>query len=232
MRYLYVSIFLFLVLAVSLFGQEDTALGLHSDGGPWKFYPAKEGKDTLHKVLLIGDSVMNGYHQTVIDSLKGKANVDYWLTPVHLNSDHLFTDLAKVVSFRNYDVIHFNIGLHGWPKGRIATEDYLPLLEKYVQTIRDNSEKSHLIWGSTTPVTEEGEPELNKEINPVIIERNRLADGVMDKYRVQVNDLYGLMKDKLYLARLDRFHWEFDGYELMAKQCATFILKELDRNNE
>jgi len=41
-----------------------------------------------------------------------------------------------------------------------------------------------------------------------------------------------LMKDKLYLARLDRFHWESDGYELMAKQCATFILKELDRNNE
>ena len=182
MRKLIVTI-LFLFISVGcLFSQTDQELGLHSEGGPWKFYPMTEVNSTLPHVLLIGNSVMNGYHQNVIDSLKGRANVDYWLTPKHLNSEHLFTDLAKVVLFRDYDVIHFNIGLHGWPEGRIADEDYVPLLEKYVETIRENAEKSHLIWASITPVTEVDTPELNKDINPVIAHRNELAKGVMKKY--------------------------------------------------
>ncbi|MBI9064318.1 MAG: SGNH/GDSL hydrolase family protein [Marinilabiliaceae bacterium] len=228
MRYLFVSIFLLLISAGSLFSQADKELGLHSEGGPWKFYPATEVNDTLPKVLLIGDSVMNGYHQSVIDSLKGSVNVDYWLTPVHLKSEHLFTDLAKVVSFRDYDVIHFNIGLHGWPKGRIADDEYVPLLDKYVSTIKENSDHSRLIWASITPVTEREKAELNKEINPVIVERNGLAAGVMKKYHVSVNDLYGLVDDKLHLARGDRFHWKSGGYKLMGEQCISYITEGLN----
>ena len=91
---------------------------------------------------------MNGYHQSLIDSLRGKASVDYWLTPDHLKSEHLFSDLAKVVSFRDYDVIHFNIGLHGWPEGRILDDEYVPLLEKYVQTLIENAKSAKLIWAT------------------------------------------------------------------------------------
>ena len=211
------------LLTVQLYGQTDKELGLHSDGGPWKFYPAKEVNDSLPNVLFIGDSVMNGYHKSVIDSLNGSANVDYWLTPVHLNSEHLFTDLAKVVSFRHYDVIQFNIGLHGWPVGRIADNEYVPLLEKYVRTIRENSEESHLIWASITPVTERDKAELNREINPTIAVRNELAKGVMKKCHVQVNDLYGLVQNKLHLARGDRFHWTGAGYKMMAMQSILYI---------
>ncbi|MEX2567598.1 MAG: DUF5703 domain-containing protein [Cyclobacteriaceae bacterium] len=43
--------------------QTDEELGLHSEGGPWKFYPASEKNDSLKNVLLIGDSVMNGFRQ-------------------------------------------------------------------------------------------------------------------------------------------------------------------------
>ena len=228
MHKLLVTLFLLLISVDCLFGQTDNELGLHSDGGPWKFYPITEDNHALPRVLLIGNSVMNGYHQFVLDSLKENANVDYWLTPVHLNSEHLFTDLAKVVSYRNYDVIHFNIGLHGWPEGRIADEDYVPLLEKYVETIRGNSEKSRLIWASITPVTEVDKPELNKDINPIINYRNEQAKNVMKKYNVPVNDLYGLVQDKLHLAAGDRFHWKSDGYRMMGKQCVKLIIKELD----
>ncbi len=42
--------------------QTDKQLGLHSVGGPWALYPAKEQNDRLKKI----------------------ANVDYWLTPIHL----------------------------------------------------------------------------------------------------------------------------------------------------
>ena len=223
MRYLLVPIFLIL-FSGNLFSQSDTNIGLHSDGGSWSFYPAKQANDTIQNILLIGDSVMNGYHQSVIDSLKEVANVDYWLTGMHLNSEHLFTDLMKVVSYRNYEVIHFNIGLHGWPEGRIAKGEYAPLLEKYLGTIKTNAPGAILIWASTTPVTEQDKPELNAEINPTIIQRNHLADSIMNKHDVTVNDLYKLVEKKLHLTRLDRFHWKSGGYKIMANQSISYIM--------
>lgn len=212
--------------------QKDQELGLHSEGGPWKFYPTKVKNDSLKNALLIGDSVMNGFHQSVIDSLKNIANVDYWLTPKHLNSEHLFSDLRKVISSTEYDVIQFNIGLHGWPEGRIKDHEYVPLLEKYVQTLIENAKSAKLIWASTTPVTEQDKAELNKEINPTIIQRNEWAADVMKKYNIAINDLYGLVSAKLHLARLDRFHWNAGGYELMAIQSIEFITKELNKSSE
>ena len=208
----------------------DEKLGLHSEGGPWQFFPASNYQENLPNVLMIGNSVMNGYYHFVIDSLRGKANVDYWLTPKHLKSEHLFTDLAKVVSYREYDVIQFNIGLHGWPEGRILKEEYKPLLEKYVSTIQENAPSSILIWASTTPVTEEGKPELNKEINPTIASRNIIAVDVMKEMNVGVNDLNGLVKDKLHLATLDRFHWKGEGYTLMGRAVVNRFLLELRKN--
>ncbi len=65
--------------AGGLFSQTDEQLGLHSEGGSWKFYPVVEQNDSLMNVLLIGDSLMNGFHKSVIVSLKKIANIDYWL---------------------------------------------------------------------------------------------------------------------------------------------------------
>lgn len=230
-RYL-IFVAVFILLSSSALSQTDKDLGLHSEGGPWNFFPAEERDESFHDVLLIGDSVMNGFHKSVIDSLKTIANVDYWLTPKHLKSEHLFSDLAKVLSFREYDVIQFNIGLHGWPKGRIGEDEYLPLLEKYVGTIQANAHGSRLIWASITPVTEQDKPELNKEINPIITERNALAKKVMNDNNIPVNDLYGLVADKLHLAKLDRFHWKADAYLLMAAQSVNYIVQELENEGQ
>lgn len=222
----------FYVFAVLFsFGQTDEELGLHSEGGPWNFYPTKAYNPQLPNVLLIGNSVMNGYKNRVITGLKNTANVDYWLTPKHLKSAYLFEDLARIASFRKYDVIHFNIGLHGWPEGRIPEDEYVPLLEKYVITLKEHSKNASLIWASITPVTESGKPELNKEINPTILKRNGLAKGVMNKFNIQINDLYGLIENQLDFSKGDRFHWKPAGYELMSDQCIKVIRNELDQKS-
>jgi len=228
MKYIIVSVLL--IMSINLFGQTDPELGLHSEGGPWQFYPAKHVDDSLPHILLIGDSVMNGFHSLVIDSLNGCANVDYWLTPKHLKSEHLLADLAKVVASKKYDVIQFNIGLHGWPTGRILKTEYKPLLKEYVQTLKRNANGAKLIWASTTPITELGVPELNKEFNHVISSRNIIATEIMEEEHVFVNDLYVLVKDKLHLAKLDKYHWKSEGYQLMANQSVEEILNMLSEN--
>ncbi|QGY47963.1 hypothetical protein GM418_31200 [Maribellus comscasis] len=230
--YLIISLFLFL-LSGNVFSQSDekadNKIGLTADGGTWGFFQAKETKDSCKHVLLIGDSVMHGYHQFVINGLNDVACVDRWTTGMHLNSKSLIEKLAELVSVRNYDVIHFNIGLHGWQKGRIPKGQYVPLLEKYILTIQQYAPKAKLIWASTTPVTEQDKPVLNKDINPIIFERNALAASVMKEHGVAINDLYGLLVEKLDLARLDRFHWFSDGYRLMSDQIISSILSELSK---
>ena len=205
----------------------EKKLGLHSDGGVWKFYPARKVDKKLPYVLLIGDSIMNGYRGKVGQHLKGKANVDCWLTPVHLKSESLHADIRQVAAYRHYDIIHFNIGLHGWPKGRITTEEYPKLLKSYVAILKKQSPNAKLIWGSTTPVHERGKQTLNAEINPTIVRRNKIADEVMKEENVSVNDLYSLTAAKLHLVRGDRFHWKRQAYNIMATQVSTDINKAL-----
>ena len=180
------------------------------------------------RVLLIGDSILNGYRRTVTQALAGKANVDVWINPYHQNSGGLHEMMKEVLANGPYDVIHFNLGLHGWPKGRIPEGQYEPLMRKYVQTLRDNAGGARLIWASITPVTGKGRPgELDPAINPIIVEHNALAAKIMQELGIPTNDLYGLMITKLDLAAGDQFHWKSEGAVLQGKAVADMILREM-----
>jgi hypothetical protein len=97
-----------------------------------------------------------------------------------------------------------------------------------VQAFREHAPQAKLIWASTTPVTKQNQPsELEPEINPVIVEHNRMAAKVMKQEGVPINDLGGLMMQHLDLARGDRFHWKPEGTALLAAQVSKCLLEAL-----
>jgi hypothetical protein len=198
----------------------------------WGFHTATNANPQLPRVLLIGDSIVGGYRGRVAAALAGKANVDSWLTGMHEAVPELHDYLRKALAHGPYDVIHFNIGLHGWPKGRIPEGQYEPLMRKYVGVLVSNAPKAKLIWASTTPVTTKGAPELlDPAINPTIIERNAIAARIMAEHHIAVDDLYSLMPEKLATAKSanknDQFHWGPVGIEVQADAVAANILKNL-----
>src|ERR1039457_774627 len=139
------------------------------------FHQAKIIDPALPRVLLIGDSILDGYIRDVTASLNGKANVDFWENP-YFQSEELNQLLGKVLGYGPYDAVHFNMGLHGWQKGRIKDATFEPLTEAFVEVLRARLPKAKLIWASSTPVTLKSKPtELDPEINPIIIEHNRMA---------------------------------------------------------
>ena len=153
--------------------------------------------------------------------------MDAWVNPYN-QSEHLNKLLAEVLANGPYDVVHFNMGLHGWQKGRIKDGTFEPLTKAYVKVIREKLPNVKIIWASSTPVTVKGKPtELDPEINPVIIEHNRMAAKVMAELRVPVNDFYALLAPKLEFARGDQFHWKTEAYLILAKSAADSILREL-----
>ena len=203
----------------------ETDSRLHADGPQgWGVREAQVKNPNLPRVLLIGDSILNGYLPTVVRELDGKANIDAWVNPYHQASDGLHEKLRDILASHNYAVIHFKMGLHGWPKGRIPDGQFIPLTRKLVETLRTNSPNARLIWASSTPVTIKCHPTaLDPAINPIIINHNAMAAQVMTDAKIPVNDLYTLMVNRLDLARGDQFHWKPEGSIIQGKAVAASI---------
>ena len=205
----------------------ETDTRLHSDGKGWRLDKAKITDPKRPRVLLVGDSILNGYRNQVIKALESSVYVDTWVNPYH-QSEHLNKLLAQVLEHGPYDVVHFNMGLHGWQDGRIKPGTFEPLTKAYVEVIRKKLPDAKLIWASSTPVTMQDKPtELEPEINPIIVEHNRMAAKVMAHMNVPVNDFYSLLADKLELARGDRFHWTAPAYDILAQTVTRSVLHEL-----
>jgi hypothetical protein len=169
----------------------------------------------------------------VIKKLEGRAYVDAWVNPYN-QSEHLNKIiLPEVLAKGPYDVIHFNMGLHGWQEGRIKPGTFEPLTRGYVEAIRAKLPDARLIWASSTPVLLEGDvKKLDPAINGTIIEHNRMAAKVMGHCRVPVSDFHALLADKLELARggKDKFHWNGPAYQILGDKCVVEVLKALPTN--
>jgi len=210
----------------------ETDPRLHADGQGWKLDKAKITDPKLPRVLLIGDSIVGGYRKDTIAALGGKAYVDVWANP-YCQSAHTNKVLADVLTHGPYDVVHFNMGLHGWQEGRIKPGTFEPLMKAYVEVLKTKLPNAKLIWASSTPVTVKGNAsELDPEANPAIIEQNRMAAKVMAEMQVPVNDFYSMLVDKRSLARGDRFHWTAPAYQLLADMCIESIRKVLPATHQ
>jgi alpha-L-fucosidase len=196
---------------------------LQSDGSPWGYKHTEDADPDLPRVLLIGDSILNGYRTHVVNALRGEAVVDAWVNP-HFQSEQFNKLLGEVLEQEEYDIIHFNVGLHGWQEGRIKPDAFKPLTRACVEVIHSKQPSARLIWASTTPVTLRENPQaLDPEINTVIINHNRMAAEVMAEIQTPINDFYDLLVDKLELARGDGFHWTSPAYKLLGDKVVASV---------
>lgn len=179
----------------------------------------------LPRVLLIGDSILGGYHSKAAELLKGSVNLDCWITPVTINYKTPSAEMKEIFEKSRYDVILFNdIGLHAWNPGRIPEGRYEPLIRAHVEHLRKLAPGAKLIFATTTPMTTKSKPiEFDPEFNKVIVERNVIAVKVMKENSIPVADFYGLIEKRLDLAAGDRFHWKKPAYELLAEEAAARI---------
>lgn len=204
----------------------ETDSRVPSNGKVWRVDQAVITDTNRPRVLLVGDSILNGYFPMVVGKLKGKAYVDGWINPF-CQSERYNKELAAVLDKGPYDVVHINTGLHGFQKGRIPDGQFEPLTRSFVELIRTKCPKATIIWASTTPVSVKGDnSQLDPEINPLVVEQNRMAAKVMGEMNAQVDDFYTLVLNHPEMKH-DPFHWQREGYSLMATSCAESVTKAL-----
>ena len=76
---------------------------VQAEGKGWRLEKAVIKDTERPRILLIGDSILNGYARHVIKKLNGKAYVDIWVNPYH-QSEGLNKILALVLSEGPYDL--------------------------------------------------------------------------------------------------------------------------------
>ncbi|HSI14348.1 MAG TPA: SGNH/GDSL hydrolase family protein [Chthoniobacter sp.] len=226
-----------LLVTASLYAQapaipqgKESDPNLPPKGGSWSLREATVTDPSLPRVLLIGDSITNSYLEPVRKALAGKANIDAWITPTTQADKSLPKTIAAILGWQKYAVVHFNLGLHGWQKGRIPEGQYEPLTKQLVENLRAGAPQATLIWATITPVTVKGEPEkLNPDIQPTIEEHNRMALAVMKSENVEIDDLAGLMAEHLPMAAGDMFHWKPPGVALLTESVTKSIATALEK---
>ena len=199
--------------------------------------PVIENPD-LPRVLLIGDSISEGYTHPVRVALAGTANVLRIPGNARNTRDGL-QHLAQWLADTPWDVIHFNFGLHDISRTqlvngvkkpsdqpRVPPEEYEANLRELVERLRATGAK--LIWASTTRVP--SRPPGAGRRNSDVTRYNPIAERVMRENGIVIIDLYDLSQQKLRDSQRTGpadVHFSDEGYGVLGAQVATGILDAL-----
>ncbi len=195
------------------------------EGTEWcNIWMPNANKHDLPRVLLIGDSVTQGYGPDVEKQLAGKAYVARLATSRCVGDPVLHAELSAVLGADSFDVIHFNNGLHGI--GAVSEKEYAEFLPQMLAHIRQFAPKAKLIWANSTPSHVNGKFEQLAPNNANVTERNRIAAELMAKEGIPLDDLYTLMLPHPECCA-DGLHYKAEGKAMQGAQVATEVLKLL-----
>lgn len=195
----------------------------------------------LQRVLLIGDSISEGYTVPVRKRLDGKAAV-HRIPKNGQATDFGLANLKTWLGDGKWDVIHFNWGL--WdicyrnPEAKtqgnrdkvngklsVTPAQYRENLEKLVAILKQTG--ARLVWCSTTPVPED---EIGR-VQGDEVKYNAIAAEIMVKNGIAIDDLYAhaLKKGPSAYIEAANVHFSEAGYDYLAEAVAASIAKAMSR---
>lgn len=171
----------------------------------------------LPRVLLIGDSITEGYQSKVRSRLDGSFLVDYIATsyavdcPFYNNLIESFADDSK------YDIIHFNHGLHGM---HMTTDVY----EKAMDELTEKLCRFGKVIAVTSTKTYAPDTDTPTAHNPRVLERNEAVRRIAKKYALTVDELYTVSEGvSITDYSKDGTHFADAGYEALSESVAASV---------
>ena len=209
----------------------------------------------LPNVLILGDSISIGYTPFVKELLAGKANVTRPMlengnpencegtTKGVQNLERWLTNAGAGNSIHQWDIIHFNFGLHDVkhvnpvtgensnnPSDPLqaALKQYKKNLETIVEILKTTGAK--LIFATTTPYPDKvGGPLRDPGMSA---KYNKAAVKIMNRNNIIVNDLYAFMLPRMNeMQQPENVHFNPEGYKALARKVADRILEVINNPN-
>lgn len=188
----------------------------------------------MKNILLIGDSIRQGYDKAVKEALEGKATVYFH----EENSGDIsmvlrsLPDYSCSLKFENsdIDIIHWNAGL--WDcVHRCGEEAHTPLeiyryyVERVCIRMKKLFPKATVIFATSTSVISEKMSPDFKRYNEEIEEYNRVAVETVSSHGFLVNDLYGVSRNLPEESHSDAVHYYTSmGTEAFSKKVLEMLV--------
>ena len=170
------------------------------------------------RVLLIGDSICNGYQQNVRELLAEKANITFWASSKCVTDPDYFRELELILGSNRYDCISFNNGLHSLTTNRSEWEEAYHAAVKF---IRAKCPDAYLSLTLCTPLNDPEKDAISRALNGI-------TRALAEKEALPVIDLYAavekLDKDE---QMTDVYHWKETGRRLQAETICKHMTERL-----
>lgn len=175
------------------------------------------------RIMMIGDSICNGYHDFVRSNLADKANISFWATSKCVTDPDFFRELDFVLDSGRFDMVSFNNGAHS-PFTNVEEWD-----EHFTQTVKFIQAKlphAKLLLITTTPGQDDTRNIQMRRLNETV-------HGVAKSESLPLLDFYAAMDPVKDKALSDRFHYHEEYKEIQAKMisdkaCELLELKTID----
>lgn len=192
-------------------------------------FEAVQDDPNLPRVLLIGDSISIGYTAPTRKLLQGKANV-HRIGENGGPTTHGLKNIKKWLGDGQWDVIHFNWGLHDIKmdtgKHQVPAGEYEKNLRELVRAL--TATKAKLIWASTTPVPQGDVKPARRDED--VVNYNAIAKKIMEDEKVPINDLYAYAMPRLKkIQQPVNVHFTASGSAVLAERVAAAITAALKR---
>ena len=177
-------------------------------------YAYNANDEKLPRVLLIGDSICNGYHPIVRTELAGSAYVAFFATSKCVTDKSYLRSLAFFLDEYDYAVIHFNNGLHSL---NTDPKDWEAGLRAAIKLIKEKGKGAKICWASSTPLKDPKLTEKAKILNDV-------ATKVMAEEGIPTDDLFALLDPLDREANwADTYHQKDDARKMEGKAVADCV---------
>ena len=196
-------------------------------------YVYNANQSELKRVLLVGDSICNGYHKFVREELEGYYYLSFYATSKCITDVSFEKSFEAVLAEYDYELIHFNNGLHSLTKDGEVWKSHL---SRVLNSVRKLTPQSKWIWCSSTPVHRPqpvDDPAQIEEINKVS-ELNDLAIQFQKEtaFIDDTNDLFSLIDPSEGEHWVDPYHFHEPARRMQAQQVAKSILNCLGLDEE
>ncbi len=170
------------------------------------------------RVLLIGDSICNGYQPFVRENLGEYANVTYWVSSKCVTDARFLRELDFYLDAFKYDMIFFNNGAHSSDK---YPEEREPAFVNAVDFIMAKQPGVPLVLVNCAP----GRPD---DLTEKFRKFNEFTDRVAEEKGLPVIDLFTPMEatDKSQTMR-DDYHWTPESAAVQGKIISDYVMENL-----
>ena len=177
---------------------------------------------TTPRVLLIGDSICNGYQGRVREYLDGRVNVTFWASSKCVTDPDYFKELCYMLGTYPYDMICYNNALHSLTTDR---GEWTAAFRSAVRCIRETLPDTKLSLVSPTPLKDSSLTAITAELNGVIRE-------TAENEKLPFIDLFSLM-DPLDRGEYwsDTYHFRAAAVDMQAKLISEHVIAAIGRTD-